>query len=677
MLYKEYMLRIIVFLIIFAISPFSSYAATINKSLYTGSNVQLNKRYQNLLNKESGKTDSSLIRRSLLKRLINTLSLENSIYPLKYAAKYKGKIDVKKLKSYIDEIISAENQLSTNKSKLDSISLKSKQIASLILAGNDNDKDLLTKQLEYALLKRDKLNLEQINSRINKFINLLNSQKSSILKNCSITQKQIESYRAKWKNYKPKDYSKQITKLELLRLKDENNLSYISHKKPIQFGASDIAEKFPLQVDIKIIQIAMLKWKLLSLKQELNHIDDGANLLLAQICSKKTNFRKVDSLNTFLVDDIGKISKGYKEIIDNLLLLKKSMTDISNKLTGNNQEALGLLKDFGQAEAALSTSLISTESRMIRYKTYFSSISDFITLKRGVVGTAFISVRNGIKNLFTSIINFLTKPLFVYKDISFSLWNLLKILLIALSGWIVTILAGVFVRRLSKAFALKETHSVLIKRILSYVIWLITILIAFNAIGLNTSSFTLIAGALSVGIGFGLQSIASNIAGGVVLLFDRSIKLGDYVEVEGITGRVAQINLRKTIVKTNDNIDYIIPNSSFVNGKVINWTYNTEIRRFRIPISVNYGVDLDELAAAVVPEIKKLDNVKSPPEPEIWLAGFGESSLDFEVVFWAYGKATRRPLLTESDARKVIYVALKNAGITIPFPQRVIHLQKD
>lgn len=436
MLYKEYMLRIIVFLIIFAISPFSSYAATINKSLYTGSNVQLNKRYQNLLNKESGKTDSSLIRRSLLKRLINTLSLENSIYPLKYAAKYKGKIDVKKLKSYIDEIISAENQLSTNKSKLDSISLKSKQIASLILTGNDNDKDLLTKQLEYALLKRDKLNLEQINSRINKFINLLNSQKSSILKNCSITQKQIESYRAKWKNYKPKDYSKQITKLELLRLKDENNLSYISHKKPIQFGASDIAEKFPLQVDIKIIQIAMLKWKLLSLKQELNHIDDGANLLLAQICSKKTNFRKVDSLNTFLVDDIGKISKGYKEIIDNLLLLKKSMTDISNKLTGNNQEALGLLKDFGQAEAALSTSLISTESRMIRYKTYFSSISDFITLKRGVVGTAFISVRNGIKNLFTSIINFLTRPLFVYKDISFSLWNLLKILLIALSGWI-------------------------------------------------------------------------------------------------------------------------------------------------------------------------------------------------------------------------------------------------
>jgi len=256
------------------------------------------------------------------------------------------------------------------------------------------------------------------------------------------------------------------------------------------------------------------------------------------------------------------------------------------------------------------------------------------------------------------------------------LWNFVKIIIIFIIGWTLTILSKIFVRHLSETFALKDTHSILIKRVLSYTIWLITILIIFNAAGLNTSSFTLIAGALSVGIGFGLQNFAANIMGGVILLFDRSIKIGDYVEAEGVTGRVTQINLRKTVVKTNDNIDYIIPNSSFVNQKIINWTYNTDIRRFRIKLSVAYGVNLNELDNAIIPAIKQLDNVKVPPAPEIWLIDFGDSSLDFEVVFWAHSKATRRPLKTEADARASIYNALTKAKIEIPFPQRVVHIRK-
>ncbi len=668
------MAKIIIFLIIFYILP-SSYAASIDASLYKGSSIELSKRYHDLLKKESGKSPASLIRKSMLSRLIDTLKPQSPVYPSKYIKKYKGKTDVKKLKNYINEIISAENQLNAGKKKFDYIELKSNQLASAIAAAKNSD-NLLTNQLEYALLQRDKEIQKRLNNQLVEFIKMMDSEKSSILKNCNITKNRLELYKAKWNDYKPKDYTKQITKLELLKLKDENNLNFLSYKQPIQLSNSAAVERFPLQIDIKTIQVAILKWKLMYIKDATNHIDDGLNLLMAQICSKKPSFRDINNLYTTLIDMVNKLSKKDKKIIDNLLILRKSVADFGNKLNGN-QRALKLLNNFGKAEATLSAQLVSVEGSINRDKSYLSHISDFITLKQGVVGAAIIRLQSSIKTVFASIIGFLVKPFFVYKNISLSLWSLLKIALIAIFGWISTVLAKIFVKHLSRTFVLKEIHSILIRRILVYLIWFVTALIAFNAIGLNTSSITLIAGALSVGIGFGLQSIASNILGGIILLFDRSIKLGDFVEIEGITGKVTQINLRKTIVKTNDNIDYIIPNSSFVNGNVINWTYSTDIRRFRIAFSVSYGINIDKLTLVIIPEIKKLKNIKIPPEPEIWLIGFGESSLDFEVVFWARGNATRQPLFTESEARKIIYNALNRAKITIPFPQRVVHLSKE
>ncbi len=663
---------IIIVLIILASGQFLS-AAQINQSLFEGSRANLTLKYKAMLPSESGKSENSLIRISLLKRLIDSVAAVKGNKNNRITENYKGKINADTLKSYIEKIISTEDQINLSREKIDIIENKLKQIASMISHSKQNE-DLKTAQLEYALLQRQLINQKDDENRFNKLLFLLNSFKRSIIDKCSAAKSKLSKLKNRWTSYNKRNYNAQIMKLELLKLKDEDRLSYLAKTLP-KINERNPANIFSIEADVGTIKMAIQRWKVMSINEELIHIENGLKLSSAGLCTKKPDFAEIDKLNSLTTVSIAALSKKNKKITDTLAALKKSLISSSIRLP-NNLRASNLLKNFLKAETLLSARLISTERKITNLRTYQSHLAELTTLKRGVFKATFASIRNQIRNISVAVISFIIKPLFVYKDISFSLWNLVKIIIIFIIGWTLTILSKIFVRHLSETFVLKDTHSILIKRILSYTIWLITILIIFNAAGLNTSSFTLIAGALSVGIGFGLQNFAANIMGGVILLFDRSIKIGDYVEAEGVTGRVTQINLRKTVVKTNDNIDYIIPNSSFVNQKIINWTYNTDIRRFRIKLSVAYGVNLNELDNAIIPAIKQLDNVKVPPAPEIWLIDFGDSSLDFEVVFWAHSKATRRPLKTEADARASIYNALTKAKIEIPFPQRVVHIRK-
>lgn len=668
------LLRKCTIIIIIVLIAGKSPAAQVDRSLFEGSRADLTHRYQTMLPNESGKSENSLIRISLIKRLINSVTIVKNIKGDKIIENYKGRIDADKLKSYIEEIISTEDRIKLSEERIGIMERKLKQIASLILPAKQN-RALETTQLEYALLQRQLINQKDNENSLKKLLSILNSFKQSIIDKCSITKNKLSEFRNRWLRYNEKDYSTQVTKLELLKLKDEDRLSYLSIKTSPGLSEPNPANIFPIEVDVGTIKMAIQRWKLISINENLSHMEDGLTLSSAGLCTKKPDFAEIYKLNALITAGIKTLSEKNKRITDSLILLKKSLTDSRIRLS-DNTTASNLLRNFWKTETMLSAKLISTERKIANLKAYQAHLSDLVTLKQGAIKATFASIRNQVKNISIAIINFIVNPLFVYKDFSFSLWNLVKIIIIFIIGWILTILVKLFVRHLSTAFSLKEIHTILIKKILSYTIWLITILIAFNAAGLNTSSFTLIAGALSVGIGFGLQNFAANLMGGVILLFDRSIKIGDYVEAEGVSGRITQINLRKTVVKTNDNIDYIIPNSSFVNQKIINWTYNTDIRRFRIKLSVAYGVNLNVLYDAIIPAIKKLNNIKFPPAPEIWLIDFGDSSLDFEVVFWVHGKATRRPLKTGADARASIYNALTKAKIEIPFPQRVVYIRK-
>ncbi|MBT8144477.1 MAG: mechanosensitive ion channel [Gammaproteobacteria bacterium] len=216
-------------------------------------------------------------------------------------------------------------------------------------------------------------------------------------------------------------------------------------------------------------------------------------------------------------------------------------------------------------------------------------------------------------------------------------------------------------------------------RLLHYVIIAASIVIGLSSIGLSFANLAIVAGALGVGIGFGLQSIVNNFVSGLILLFERSLKVGDYVELEsGVGGVVREINVRSTLINTNQNLDILVPNSEFVSGRLINWTHKESSRRMHIKFGVAYGTDKElvkkaalEAAAAVTHTVK--DNPLK--RPDVWLTNFGDSSLDFELVIWVKQASVRRPAMVQSLYMWEIESALGRAGIEIPFPQRDLHIR--
>ncbi len=217
-----------------------------------------------------------------------------------------------------------------------------------------------------------------------------------------------------------------------------------------------------------------------------------------------------------------------------------------------------------------------------------------------------------------------------------------------------------------------------ISRFVHYAIMLFGFVIALSTLGIDVSKVALVAGALGIGIGLGLQNIVNNFVSGLVILLERSLKVGDFIELgSGLVGEVITINMRATLIRTNDNVDILIPNADLIGGMVTNWTLEENIRRFRIPFGVAYGSDKELVRKAA---LEAADNVKytlNTPgrEPTVWMAGFGDSSLDFVLGIWVSPEQVKRPTALTSDYLWAIDDAFRKYGIEIPFPQRDLHLR--
>jgi small-conductance mechanosensitive channel len=218
-----------------------------------------------------------------------------------------------------------------------------------------------------------------------------------------------------------------------------------------------------------------------------------------------------------------------------------------------------------------------------------------------------------------------------------------------------------------------------LSRLAKYALYFIAAMVALSFLGIPTTRFAVLVGALGVGLGFGLQAIFSNFISGIIMLFERSVRVGDFVELEsGLHGEVRDINIRATLISTNDNIDILVPNSEFVTGRVVNWTHGDVSRRLRVPFGVAYGTDKELVkkaaleAAAEVPFTLALEGAR---RPQVWLTGFGESSLDFELVVWLTAEATKRPGAVKAGYVWALDTALARYGIEIPFPQHDLRLR--
>src|SRR6266567_4808242 len=213
-----------------------------------------------------------------------------------------------------------------------------------------------------------------------------------------------------------------------------------------------------------------------------------------------------------------------------------------------------------------------------------------------------------------------------------------------------------------------------IAQIIANVVLVVGVLIVLENTGIHLGALAVFAGAVGVGAGFGLQNIASNFISGLVILAERPITIGDRVEVAGILGTVRQIRARSTVIVTNDNIAIIVPNSKFIDSPVTNWQYGDPSVRFRLPVGVAYGSDVNKVREALIAAAREHSATLEDPAPDAFLEKFGDSTIDFHLVVWSE-EMSRRPSRFKSDLNYLIYKHLTAAGIEIPNPQRDLHIR--
>lgn len=251
---------------------------------------------------------------------------------------------------------------------------------------------------------------------------------------------------------------------------------------------------------------------------------------------------------------------------------------------------------------------------------------------------------------------------------------LLLIVLLVAVFWISSHTKRFLFTRVLKDSGLDRSLQYAIAQISSKVVLVIGILVVLTNTGINLGALAVFAGAIGVGVGVGLQGIASNFISGLVILAERPITIGDRVEVGKVAGQVERIRARCTIIRTNDNISMIVPNKKFIEDPVTNWTYGDPRVRFRIPVGVAYGSDLDQVKEALIAAGREHPSALKDPAPSVFLEKFGDNSIDFELVVWS-DEMSYRPRRFRSDLNFAIARKFKEAGIEIPFPQRDVHIK--
>jgi small-conductance mechanosensitive channel len=211
-----------------------------------------------------------------------------------------------------------------------------------------------------------------------------------------------------------------------------------------------------------------------------------------------------------------------------------------------------------------------------------------------------------------------------------------------------------------------------IVRLVNYAILSFGFFLVLHMLGFDLESLSLFGGALGIGIGFGLQAIITNVASGLILLFEQPIKVGDMVQVNNQYGEVKKVGLRATVVETLDSAEIVIPNSDLVIGQVTNWTLGERQTRVKVPVGVAYGTDTAKALKILMDCADECPMVLSDPKPQALLLSFGESSLNFELRVWIPEFNHRRTVLSQLNQQ--IEEGFRLAEIEIPFPKRDVYL---
>lgn len=421
-----------------------------------------------------------------------------------------------------------------------------------------------------------------------------------------------------------------------------------------------------------------------------------------ELLSHQLDFQRTSlqiTLNNLLLNDVTTpLSVGREEVESTRQLIEQSRSEAQKLASASERErdrAGERLADTGRLNAEdlalnqqrmrLAQDSVSQvrllNDQLIQLEFLSRWTATAVRANEGLVERLLGQVSVAGSRIGQSIGSVTDQSLFRLGETPITLSGLFKVIVIVIIAWMISWLFRRMIGQLGHRFP-KENQSVLfvISRLAHYLIITIGVFAGLSSIGLSFANFALVAGALALGLGFGLQSIVNNFLSGLILFFERTVKVGDFVELDnGERGEVRSINVRGTIVNTNDNVDVIVPNSQFTERKVINWTLLDPFRRIHVPFRVAYESNEDKVVEAGLDAAHRLSSTLTGVlgrEPSVWLVNYGENGLDFELIVWLMPDAVKRPDAVFAAYHWEIRKALRRHDVEVPVPQREIRFRQ-
>ncbi|SES71633.1 mechanosensitive ion channel family protein [Paracoccus homiensis] len=298
-------------------------------------------------------------------------------------------------------------------------------------------------------------------------------------------------------------------------------------------------------------------------------------------------------------------------------------------------------------------------------------------MRRVVTWGAWIWVTLHLTGLTGSVAGFLDSLALSIGDLRLSALTVLKALVVTglmISG--ARILSRTIAGRLAKNEEISPTMRVLTAKLLQVVLFSLAVIVGLKAVGFDLTGLAVFSGAVGVGLGFGLQKVVSNLVSGVIILLDKSVKPGDVISLGDTFGWIEELGARYVSVVTRDGKEYLIPNEDLVTGQVVNWSHSNDLVRLDLNFGASYGDDPHEVSRLAIEAAMTVGRVLRDRKPVCWVTGFGDSSVDYVLRFWIADASTGL-----TNVRGQVFLALwdafKQAGVSIPFPQREVRVMND
>jgi len=250
----------------------------------------------------------------------------------------------------------------------------------------------------------------------------------------------------------------------------------------------------------------------------------------------------------------------------------------------------------------------------------------------------------------------------------------IALLVVLIGMWLAKRLTNILSARLVRVSKVSESVAYTIGKIAYYIAAAVVVLIAMQVAGIPTTVFTVLGGALAIGVGFGAQNLFNNLISGMIILTEKPIRRSDIIEIDGMEGKVAEIGNRRTRIRRFDGIDVLVPNATFLETNVINWTLHDALIRGSVGVGVAYGSPVEQVRDLMLQAAKDHDRIENKPPPAVLFTEFGDNTLNFLIYFWTTVQTPMDRKRLESDLRFAIDKLFHDHNITIAFPQRDVHL---